>query len=112
CPDGWVRYWRICYFLSRDHCSWDQAQAGCCELGASLAVLKDEEMEFLICFSENNDHWLGLHNQDQELQQGDSSSFNSSIPLLGNAQCVYPGNGAFRSMSCSKQLPFICSRPQ
>ncbi|NWV42773.1 CL12A protein, partial [Grantiella picta] len=61
CPHGWVGYNGICYFLSRDHLIWDQAQARCSELGASLAVLKDWEMEFLFCLSRNDDYWLGLH---------------------------------------------------
>lgn len=44
CPDDWVGYRRICYFLSKDQHTWDQGQARCSELGASLAVLRDEEM--------------------------------------------------------------------
>ncbi|NXB13158.1 CD69 protein, partial [Rhagologus leucostigma] len=60
CPKGWVGHNGVCYFLSRDEGSWDQGQARCSELGASLAVLKDEEMEFLFHFSGNVDCWLGL----------------------------------------------------
>ncbi|NWV73838.1 CD69 protein, partial [Dasyornis broadbenti] len=60
CPDGWVGYHGICYFLSRDHLSWDEAQARCSELGASLVVPNDQEMELLIRLSGNIDHWLGL----------------------------------------------------
>uniref|UniRef100_A0A8U7NMJ0 Uncharacterized protein n=1 Tax=Corvus moneduloides TaxID=1196302 RepID=A0A8U7NMJ0_CORMO len=47
CPKGWVGYRGVCDFRSRDQGTWDQGQARCSELGASLAVLKDEEMEFL-----------------------------------------------------------------
>ncbi|XP_031950264.1 uncharacterized protein LOC116436921 isoform X2 [Corvus moneduloides] len=46
CPKGWVGYRGVCDFLSRDQGTWGQGQARCSELGASLAVLKDEEMEF------------------------------------------------------------------
>ncbi|NXY12477.1 CD69 protein, partial [Pteruthius melanotis] len=60
CPHGWVGYNGICYFLSRDHRTWDQGQARCSELGASLAMLRDEEMEFLFTFSRDVDYWLGL----------------------------------------------------
>ncbi|NXX29011.1 CD69 protein, partial [Nicator chloris] len=60
CPDDWVGYRRICYFLSKDHRTWDQSQAQCSELGASLAVLRDEEMEFLFPLSARVDYWLGL----------------------------------------------------
>ncbi|NWV08903.1 CD69 protein, partial [Ptilonorhynchus violaceus] len=61
CPNGWVEYNRICYFLSKDMRSWDQAQDRCSELKASLAMPKDREMEFLFCLSGNVDYWLRLH---------------------------------------------------
>ncbi|NXT72899.1 CD69 protein, partial [Chaetops frenatus] len=60
CPNGWVGYLGICYLLSRDESSWDQAQAQCSELGASLAVLRDEEMDLLFHLCGNLDYWLGL----------------------------------------------------
>ncbi|XP_057244354.1 early activation antigen CD69-like [Malurus melanocephalus] len=112
CPHGWVGHRGICYFLSRDQLSWDQAQARCSELGASLAVLKDWEMEFLFCLSENEDHWLGLRRRGRELQWGDGSSFNSSVPVLGNAGCVFLAEGVLRSAPCSNPMPFVCSRTQ
>ncbi|NXU62633.1 CD69 protein, partial [Horornis vulcanius] len=60
CPAGWVGYRGICYFLSKDHRTWDQGQAQCSELGASLAVLRDEETGFLFRLCGNVDYWLGL----------------------------------------------------
>ncbi|NWV02653.1 CD69 protein, partial [Ptilonorhynchus violaceus] len=60
CPDGWVGYHRVCYYLSRDYSSWEQGQDRCSQLGASLAVLKDEEMDFLFRLSRNVTYWLGL----------------------------------------------------
>ncbi|XP_057244286.1 C-type lectin domain family 2 member D-related protein-like [Malurus melanocephalus] len=112
CPHGWVGHRGICYFLSRDQLSWDQAQARCSELGASLAVLQDWEMEFLLRLTRNKDHWIGLCRWDQELQWVDGSSFNSSFPVLGNAGCVFLGEDNLRSEICSSEMSFICSRPQ
>ncbi|NWV03508.1 CL12A protein, partial [Ptilonorhynchus violaceus] len=61
CPDDWVWYSRICYFLLRDLGTWDQAQDRCSKFGASLAMPKDKEiMEFLSRLSGNVDYWLGL----------------------------------------------------
>ncbi|KFW95872.1 hypothetical protein N336_02022, partial [Phalacrocorax carbo] len=40
CPDGWVGYQRVCYYLSPREGSWEQGQETCSSLGASLAVLK------------------------------------------------------------------------
>ncbi|NXY39072.1 CD69 protein, partial [Pomatorhinus ruficollis] len=60
CPAGWVGYNGICYFLSKDQRTWDQGQERCSELGASLAVLRDEEMEFLFRLCRKVNPWLGL----------------------------------------------------
>uniref|UniRef100_A0A8C5UED5 C-type lectin domain-containing protein n=1 Tax=Malurus cyaneus samueli TaxID=2593467 RepID=A0A8C5UED5_9PASS len=102
CPHGWVGHRGICYFLSRDQLSWDQAQARCSELGASLAVLKDWEMVIPLSLTRNEDHWLGLRRRGRELQWGDGS----------NAGCVFLGEDHLRSEICSSEMPFICSRPQ
>ncbi|NXU14904.1 CD69 protein, partial [Pardalotus punctatus] len=60
CPDDLLGYRGKCYNLSRDPRSWDQARAECSELGASLAVLKDREMDFFFCLSKKDDYWVGL----------------------------------------------------
>ncbi|XP_039234014.1 C-type lectin domain family 2 member D-like isoform X2 [Pipra filicauda] len=60
CPEAWVGYNRVCYYLSRDEGTWEQAQNWCSELGASLAVLSDKEMGFLFRLNGNLDYWLGL----------------------------------------------------
>ncbi|XP_014811577.1 PREDICTED: killer cell lectin-like receptor subfamily G member 1 [Calidris pugnax] len=42
CPDGWVGYHNVCYYLSRDQGSWEWSQEQCSSRGASLAVLRRE----------------------------------------------------------------------
>ncbi|NXY12645.1 CD69 protein, partial [Pteruthius melanotis] len=91
---------------------WDQGQARCSELGASLAVLRDEEMEFLFTFSRDVNYWLGLRRRGQGLQWGDSSSFSSSVPVLGNAECVFLAENYLRCESCSAEMQCLCSRAQ
>lgn len=44
CPSGWVGFNGVCYYLSRDSGTWEQGQERCSELGASLAIVKDEAM--------------------------------------------------------------------
>lgn len=112
CAKDWVGYKGICYFLSRDELSWDQAQARCSQLGASLAVLRDEEMDFLFRLSGNVDYWVGLRRREQGLQWGDGSSFNSSVPVKGNAECVFLGIGKFWSGICSNPRPYLCTKAQ
>ncbi|NWI35108.1 CLC2B protein, partial [Sula dactylatra] len=61
CPDDWVGYQRVCYYLSPEEGSWKESQEKCSSLGASLAVLKRRwEMEFLLRLKGNDDYWIGL----------------------------------------------------
>ncbi|XP_039245270.1 early activation antigen CD69-like, partial [Pipra filicauda] len=112
CPEAWVGYNRVCYYLSRDEGTWEQARDRCSELGASLAVLSDREMGFLFRLNDNLDYWLGLRRRGERFQWVDGSSYNSSLEVLGNSECVYLADNKLRSEDCSKQLPYLCSNPQ
>ncbi|XP_063281040.1 uncharacterized protein LOC134565396 isoform X3 [Prinia subflava] len=48
----------------------------------------------------------------QLLQWEDGSSFNSSVPVLGDAECVFLAENKLRSIFCSNPMPYLCSRPQ
>ncbi|XP_053839819.1 C-type lectin domain family 2 member B-like isoform X2 [Vidua macroura] len=112
CPRGWVGYNGVCYYLSRDYSTWEQGQERCSELGASLAILKDEEMDLLFRLRGNVDYWLGLRRRGERLHWGDGSSYSSSVPVLGNSECVYLADDKFRTMSCSNERPYVCSKAQ
>ncbi|NWX66659.1 CLC2H protein, partial [Promerops cafer] len=60
CPSGWVGYSGVCYYFSRDYSTWEQGQEWCSKLEASLAILKDEEMDLLFRLRGNVDYWVGL----------------------------------------------------
>ncbi|XP_066047915.1 C-type lectin domain family 2 member H-like isoform X3 [Chamaea fasciata] len=78
CPSSWVGHNGVCYYLSRDHGTWEQGEERCSELGASLAIVKDEEaMDLLFRLRGNVDYWLGLRRRGQRLQWGDGSNFSS-----------------------------------
>ncbi|RMC11843.1 hypothetical protein DUI87_11969 [Hirundo rustica rustica] len=112
CPSGWVGYNGVCYYFSRDYGTWDQGQERCSELGASLAIVKDAEMDLLFRLRGNVDFWLGLRRRGERLQWGDGSDFSSWVPVLGNSECVYLADNKFRSESCSNQQPYLCSKAQ
>ncbi|XP_032533036.1 early activation antigen CD69-like isoform X5 [Chiroxiphia lanceolata] len=112
CPEDWIGYNRVCYYLSRDGRTWEQARDRCSELGASLAVLSDKTMGFLFRLNGNLDYWLRLRRQGERFQWVDGSSYNSSLEVLGNSECVYLADHKLRSEDCSKQLPYLCSKPQ
>ncbi|KAK2539582.1 C-type lectin domain family 2 member B [Columba guinea] len=89
CPDDWVGYRNVCYYLSREEGSWEWSQERCSSLGASLAVIKRErEMDFLLRLKGNIDYWVGLHRQDGHLEWVDGSSFNhtSSVETVQPSQ--------------------------
>ncbi|XP_032921656.1 C-type lectin domain family 2 member H-like isoform X1 [Catharus ustulatus] len=110
CSHGWVGYNGFCYYFSRDQGTWEQGQERCSELGASLAIVKDEEMDLFFRLRGNVDYWLGLRRWGEHLQWGDGSSFSSSVPVLGNAECVCLADDKFRSESCSNPQPYLCSK--
>ncbi|GAB0201516.1 early activation antigen CD69-like [Grus japonensis] len=113
CPDDWVGYRDVCYYLSTEEGSWAWSQERCSSHGASLAVLQREwEMEFLSRLKGKDDFWLGLRRQDERLEWVDGSSFTQTIPVLGQGACLYLNDNAVGSSSCSQQRPYICSKPQ
>ncbi|XP_077640941.1 C-type lectin domain family 2 member B-like [Lonchura striata] len=112
CPRGWVGYNGVCYYLSRDYRSWEQAQERCSELGASLAILQDEAMDLLFRLRGNVDYWIGLRRRGERLHWGDGSSYSSRVPVLGNSPCVYLADDKFRSEMCSNERPYVCSKAQ
>nr|XP_041573054.1 early activation antigen CD69 [Taeniopygia guttata] len=112
CPHGWVGSNGVCYYLSRDSRSWEQAQERCSELGASLAILKDEAMDLLFRLRGNVDYWIGLCRRGERLYWGDGSSYSSWVPVFGNSQCAYLAENRFRSENCSNERPYVCSKAQ
>ncbi|XP_064285885.1 C-type lectin domain family 2 member D-like [Passer domesticus] len=113
CPPGWVGYNGVCYGFSKDYSSWEQAEERCLELGASLAILKDEEaLGLLFRLRGNGDYWLGLRRRGERLHWGDGSSYSSRVPVLGNSECVYLADNKFRSENCSNERPYVCSKAQ
>ncbi|XP_064573595.1 uncharacterized protein LOC135449983 [Zonotrichia leucophrys gambelii] len=113
CPHGWVGYKGVCYYFSRDYSTWEQGQERCSELGASLAIAKDEEaMDLLFRFCHNVGYWLGLRRRGERLQWGDGSSYSSRVPVSGNSECVYLAERRLRSDNCSNERPYLCSKAQ
>ncbi|RLV61894.1 hypothetical protein DV515_00019914, partial [Chloebia gouldiae] len=112
CPYGWVGSNGVCYYLSRDYRSWEQAQERCSELGASLAILKDEAMDLLFRLRGNVDYWIGLRRRGERLHWGDGSSYSSWVPVFGNSECVYLAEDRLKSENCSIEQPYVCSKAQ
>ncbi|KAM6326040.1 killer cell lectin-like receptor subfamily G member 2 isoform 2-T4 [Alca torda] len=113
CPDGWVGYRNVCYYLSRDEGSWEWSQEQCSSHGASLAMPRREwEMEFLWRLTGNMDYWLGLRRRGERLEWVDGSGFNQTFVVHGEGACAYLYDGVVASAGCSQPRPYICSKPQ
>ncbi|XP_074423904.1 C-type lectin domain family 2 member B-like isoform X2 [Larus michahellis] len=113
CPDDWVGYRNVCYYLSRAEGSWEWSQEQCSSHGASLAMPRREgEMEFLWRLKDNVDYWLGLRRQGERLQWVNGSSFNQTFEVHGQGECAYLYDGAVASAGCSQSRPYICSKPK
>ncbi|XP_059706919.1 uncharacterized protein LOC132329664 isoform X14 [Haemorhous mexicanus] len=113
CPPDWEDSKRVCYCLSQDYGTWEQAQERCSKLNASLAILKDEEaMDLLFRLRGNGDFWLGLRRRGERLQWEDGSSYSSRVPVLGNSDCVYLADDGLRSDNCSTRRLYVCSKAQ
>ncbi|XP_054663599.1 C-type lectin domain family 2 member B-like isoform X1 [Grus americana] len=111
CPDNWVGYRDVCYYLSTEEGSWVWSQERCSSHGASLAVLQREwEMEFLSRLKGKDDFWLGLRRQGERLEWVDGSSFTQTILVRGQGACLYLNDNALVSTSCSQQRPYMCSK--
>ncbi|XP_065487113.1 killer cell lectin-like receptor subfamily G member 1 isoform X3 [Caloenas nicobarica] len=113
CPDDWVGYRNVCYYLSSEEGSWEWGQERCSSLGASLAVIKREwEMEFLSRLKGNIDYWVGLRRQDGRLEWVDGSSFNDTITLKGQESCFWLNYHDLWSSNCFRTHHYLCSKAQ
>ncbi|XP_064896029.1 C-type lectin domain family 2 member B-like isoform X4 [Columba livia] len=113
CPDDWVGYRNVCYYLSREEGSWEWSRERCSSLGASLAVIKREwEMEFLSRLRGNIDYWVGLRRQDGRPEWVDGSSFNHTIPLKGREPCFLLNYPHLLSSNCLRTHHYLCSKAQ
>ncbi|XP_065514509.1 early activation antigen CD69-like isoform X2 [Caloenas nicobarica] len=113
CPDDWVGYRNVCYYLSSEEGSWEWGRERCSSLGASLAVIKREwEMEFLSHLKGNIDYWVGLRRQDGRLEWVDGSIFNHTFPVYYQGACVFLTGNTVVSSSCLQHRPYLCQKPK
>ncbi|KAM6233315.1 early activation antigen CD69-like isoform 2-T2 [Porphyrio hochstetteri] len=112
CPYDWVGYHHVCYYISKEEGTWDWSRERCSSLRASLAVLRAEwEVDFLTILKDNANCWLGLRRQDGRLEWVDGSSYNLSTLVQNQAPCLYLNDRVIVSSSCSRERPYICSKP-
>ncbi|XP_054834464.1 C-type lectin domain family 2 member B-like [Eublepharis macularius] len=112
CPSGWVGYQEKCYYFAVAEGNWAFSKTNCSSLNASLAgVDSQEEMDFMMRYKGNADHWIGLQrNQSQPWKWINGTIFNGWFPIRGGGSCAYVNQQGIASSSCSREEPWICSK--
>ncbi|XP_015270395.1 PREDICTED: C-type lectin domain family 2 member D-like [Gekko japonicus] len=113
CPNGWVGYQGKCYYFAKAEGNWTSSKMHCCSLNATLAVVdSQEEMDFMMRYKGPADHWVGLHrNQSQPWKWINGTIFSEWFTILGGGSCAYMNQQGIASSSCSREEPWICSKP-
>ncbi|KFW75435.1 C-type lectin domain family 2 member D, partial [Manacus vitellinus] len=84
----------------------------CPLLSPSQDHLLSPSQDHIFHLNGNLDYWLGLRRRGERLQWVDGSSYNSSLEVLGNSECVYLADHKLRSEDCSTEWAYLCSKPQ
>ncbi|XP_054833780.1 C-type lectin domain family 2 member D-like [Eublepharis macularius] len=113
CPNGWIGYQGKCYYFAKAERNWTSSKMHCSSLNASLAVVdSQEEMVFMMRYKGNADHWIGLQrNLSQPWKWINGTIFNDWFAILGGGSCAYMNHVGIASSSCSREEPWICSKP-
>ncbi|XP_048338837.1 C-type lectin domain family 2 member B-like [Sphaerodactylus townsendi] len=113
CPNGWIGYQGKCYYFAKAEGNWTSSKMHCSSLNASLAVVdSQEEMNFMLRYKTNADHWIGLRrNLSQPWKWINGSIFNDWFTILGGGRCAYVNQKGIASSGCSREEPWICHKP-
>ncbi|XP_048338830.1 C-type lectin domain family 2 member A-like [Sphaerodactylus townsendi] len=113
CPNGWVGYREKCYYFAKAERNWTSSKMHCSSLNASLAVVdSQEEMEFMLRYKTNADHWIGLQrNLSQPWKYINGTIFNGWFTILGGGNCAYINQKGIASSGCLREEPWICHKP-
>ncbi|KAM9838620.1 CD209 antigen-like protein A [Aulostomus maculatus] len=61
CPREWVRWRCSCYYISTEKKSWEDSRKDCCNKGADLVIINNqEEQKFVRSQAKGGAWWIGL----------------------------------------------------
>lgn len=117
----WGYYNFSCYYRSLKPIPWKSAKEECEKKSAHLVIINGEdEMEYLLGFSEEQSLWVGLKKEKPEewkwldRTSHDMTKFwqkNEPNNNGGNEDCAQlrAGNG-LNDVSCDTKIPYICEK--
>ncbi|XP_044285721.1 C-type lectin domain family 2 member D-like [Varanus komodoensis] len=111
CPPDWIGYQEKCYYYSKHEQNWTSSQDFCSSFRASLAVIDNPEMEFVMRYKGKDSFWIGLRRAPGQSWKWTSGD-NSSLQVIGDGgDCAYLNEDASASSSrCSTKHHFLCSK--
>ncbi|XP_026260927.2 C-type lectin domain family 4 member F [Urocitellus parryii] len=125
---GWKAYEENLYYFSPIKKSWHEAERSCVSKGAHLAsVTSQEEQAFLVQFTSNSYHWIGLTDMGTEgtWRWADGTQFNNARSKAfwdknqpdnwrhQNGQtedCVHL-RSSWNDMNCNSPYYWVCKKP-
>ncbi|XP_046288380.1 C-type lectin domain family 4 member F [Marmota monax] len=125
---GWKAYEENLYYFSHVKKSWHEAERSCVSKGAHLAsVTSQEEQAFLVQFTSNSYHWIGLTDMGMEgtWRWVDGTQFNNAGSKVfwdrnqpdnwrhKNGQtedCVHL-RSLWNDMNCNSPYHWVCKKP-
>ncbi|XP_027790375.2 C-type lectin domain family 4 member F isoform X2 [Marmota flaviventris] len=125
---GWKAYEKNLYYFSHVKKSWHEAERSCVSKGAHLAsVTSQEEQAFLVQFTSNSYHWIGLTDMGMEgtWRWADGTQFNNAGSKAfwdrnqpdnwrhKNGQtedCVHL-RSLWNDMNCNSPYHWVCKKP-
>ncbi|XP_066426594.1 C-type lectin domain family 17, member A-like isoform X2 [Molothrus aeneus] len=123
CGPGWLPHGSSCFSFSPDALSWGRALNACADLGAHLAVIREQEEQLFLLENSNrsSSYWLGLRDLQQAGQwrwvTGEEPTVMFWDVWLQEEQREPGGCGALGpkgrwvSVRCSEPLRWVCQRP-
>ncbi|XP_077048331.1 C-type lectin domain family 17, member A-like [Agelaius phoeniceus] len=123
CGPGWLPHGSSCFSFSPDALSWGRALNACADLGAHLAVIREQEEQLFLLEHSNrsSSYWLGLRDLQRAGQWRWLTGEEPTVMFwdvwlqeeqreLGGCGALGP-KGRWVSVRCSEPLRWVCQRP-
>ncbi|XP_039197785.1 C-type lectin domain family 2 member D-like [Crotalus tigris] len=112
CPPDWIGHQKKCFYFSNEEKNWTASQEFCSSYNASLAIIENEELDFVQRYKGSSPHWIGFKRepgQDWKWINGNASTWT----VLGDGgNCAFLNDeGKASSSMCRTAHHWICSKP-
>ncbi|XP_026546683.1 C-type lectin domain family 2 member D-like, partial [Notechis scutatus] len=112
CPTDWIGYQKKCFYFSDKEETWSASKHFCSLYNATLAIIENEEKDFVQRYKGSISHWIGLHREPEQPWTWVNGSVSTWEVLGDGGNCAYMNDEGKASCSrCSTHHHWICSKP-